>query len=87
MYQSDPVYLPDALWNDEFKCVANENAMKPYVTIAIVIFSVVALVHGLRLLFGWTVMVQDETIPMWVSVVGVVIPAGLAILLYREMKS
>jgi hypothetical protein len=60
--------------------------MKPYVTIAMVIFTIVAFAHGLRLLFGWTVTVQDETIPMWVSVVGVVIPAGLAVLLYREMK-
>jgi len=60
--------------------------MKPYATIAIAIFSVVAVAHGLRLLFGWTVTVQDETIPMWVSVVGAVIPAGLAVLLCREMK-
>ena len=55
--------------------------MKPYATIAIAIFSVVAVAHGLRFLFGWTVTVQDESIPMWVSVIGAVIPAGLAVLL------
>lgn len=60
--------------------------MKPYSTIAIAIFVVVALTHGLRLMFGWTLMVHEMVVPMWVSVVGVVIPAGLAVLLFREMK-
>jgi hypothetical protein len=31
--------------------------------------------------------VQGVSVPMWISVVGVVVPAGLAIMLYREMKN
>lgn len=60
--------------------------MKAYAMIAIAIFPVVVVAHGLRLLFRWTVTVQDETIPMRVSVVGAVILEGLAILFSCEMK-
>ena len=61
--------------------------MKPYTAISISVFTLVALSHLLRLIFGWAMIVQGVSIPMWVSVVGVVVPAGLAIMLYREMKN
>jgi hypothetical protein len=60
--------------------------MKPYTAISISVFTLVALSHLLRLIFGWAMTVQGVSIPMWVSAVGVVVPAGLAIMLYREMK-
>jgi hypothetical protein len=61
--------------------------MKPYTAISISVFTLVALSHLLRLIFGWAMTVQGVSIPMWVSVVGVVVPAGLAMMLYREMKN
>jgi len=61
--------------------------MKPYTAISISVFTLVALSHLLRLIFGWAMTVQDVAVPMWVSVLGVVVPAGLAIMLYREMKN
>ena len=61
--------------------------MKPFTAISISVFALVALSHLLRLIFGWAMTVQDVSVPMWVSVVGVVVPAGLAIMLYREMKN
>lgn len=58
--------------------------MKPFTTATLVILALVAIVHALRLLFGWSITVDGTDIPMWVSVVGLVIAAGLAVGLWRE---
>ncbi len=60
--------------------------MKPFITIAIVIFSLVAVLHVLRLIFGWQAVIDGLVIPMWASVVGLIIAGGLAIMLWREAK-
>ena len=61
-----------------------ELTMKPFTTIAAVFFTIVAILHLLRLLQGWEIIVNGIQIPMWVSVFGCVIPAGLALILWRE---
>ncbi len=58
--------------------------MKPFTTIAIVIFSLVAVLHVLRLIFGWQAVIDGLVIPMWASVVGLIIAGWLAIMLWRE---
>ncbi|PIV67073.1 MAG: hypothetical protein COZ31_01445 [Nitrospirae bacterium CG_4_10_14_3_um_filter_44_29] len=60
--------------------------MKPFTKIAIAVFSLVAVLHLLRVIFGWEVIVSGIIIPLWISVVGFIIAAGLAVLLWREMK-
>ena len=60
--------------------------MKPFTTIAAAIFAVVAFVHVLRLFLGWEVTVGGVAVPMWASVAGVVIAAGLAVMLLREAR-
>ena len=60
--------------------------MKPFTTIAIVIFSLVAVLHVLRLIFGWQAVIDGLVIPMWASVVGLIIAVGLAIMLWRESR-
>jgi hypothetical protein len=60
--------------------------MKPFATAALVIFALVAIVHLLRLLLGWSVTFNGTDIPMWVSVVALAIAAGLAFGLWRENK-
>jgi len=59
---------------------------KPFTTIAVGVFALVALLHMLRLAFGWEVTIQGSVIPMWVSVLGVIIAGGLAIMLWRESR-
>ena len=60
--------------------------MKPVSTIVVVVFALVAVVHLMRILQGWEVLVNGVSIPMWTSVVGVVIAGGLAILIWREAQ-
>ena len=61
--------------------------MKRYTAISISVFTLVALSHLLRLIFGWAMTVQGVSVPMWVGVVLVVVPGGVALMLYREMKN
>jgi membrane protein implicated in regulation of membrane protease activity len=42
------------------------------------IFLIVAVVHSLRVIFKWQVIVAGWPVPMWVSAVAVVIAAYLA---------
>ena len=60
--------------------------MKPFTAATLVILALVAMVHVLRLLFGWSVTINGTDIPMWVSVVAFVITAGLAVGLWRETR-
>lgn len=60
--------------------------MKPFTTIAIAVFGLIAFMHILRLVLGWEVTVNTVIIPMWVSVLGLVIAGGLAWLLWLEDK-
>ena len=60
--------------------------MKPFTNIAVSIFGLVALLHFLRLFFGWEVIFNGMVIPMWVSILGLIIAGGLAIMLCRESR-
>jgi hypothetical protein len=50
---------------------------KTFATIATVIFALVALMHLLRLVIGWSVIIDTWTVPMWVSWIGLVVAGGL----------
>lgn len=52
--------------------------------IAILLLSLVALAHLLRIVFGLGLTVENTEVPMWVSVLGTVIPAAVAYALWRE---
>jgi hypothetical protein len=54
------------------------------VNFAAILFAVVSIAHLLRIVFDVPVTVADESIPMWVSVIGVVVPGMLAWLLFRN---
>jgi hypothetical protein len=58
--------------------------VRPFTTIAVAIFSVIALVHLLRLFFGWEVMVAGFVIPVWWSALGLIVAGGLALMVWRE---
>ncbi len=58
--------------------------MKPFTAIAVVVFSLVALVHLLRLFFGWEVNAIGYAIPVWWSGPGLIVAGGLALMVWRE---
>ena len=58
--------------------------MKPFTTIAVVVFSLVALFQLLRAVAGWEVIVNGIAVPIWGSVIAFAVTATLAIMLWRE---
>lgn len=61
--------------------------MKPVRAMTILVLLLVAAGHLLRLLFGVAVMIGATPVPMWVSILGVIVPSALALGLYRESRS
>jgi TRAP-type C4-dicarboxylate transport system permease small subunit len=67
--------------------------MKPFTTVAVVVFALVAGLHVARIVLGWKVIIGESVvaiggtpIPMWVSYLGVVLAGGLAVMLWRESR-
>jgi len=60
--------------------------MKPFTTIAVVVFSLVALLQLLRVISGWEVTVNGFAVPIWGSVIAFVVAAVLAAMLWREAR-
>ena len=60
--------------------------MKSFTTIAAVLFAVIALVHLYRLVRPFEVVVGGAIIPQWVSIAGLVVAGGLALMLWRESR-
>lgn len=61
--------------------------IKRAVLIAAIFLSLVAVLHVLRLVFQVEVTTGGTEIPMWASVLGVVVPSALALWLWREQRS
>ena|SRR5438034_1883861 len=59
---------------------------KPFTTIAIGLFVLIALLHVVRLLFQWEVAVNGVIIPLWVSLIGFIISGALAVMVYLECR-
>lgn len=51
------------------------------------VFTLVALVHLLRLVMSTEVMIENWQVPMWTSVLGAIVPAGIALLLLKESRN
>lgn len=60
--------------------------MKPAASIAVLVFSLVAMAHLLRLVLQIEVTAGGAVVPMWVSVLGVLVPALIAGMLWREQR-
>ena len=59
---------------------------KPFTLVAVVVFSLVALLQLLRLLVGWEITINGIAIPLWASGVAFIVAAGLAAMLWRERR-
>ena len=61
--------------------------MKPFTSIAVVVFTLVALLQALRVVLGWEVTVNGFAIPIWFSVVAFFLASVLAFMLRREARA
>lgn len=59
---------------------------KMYIKLTGTIFSIVAILHLLRLIFGWEVIMGNWQIPIWVSFVGVGVSGFLAYIAFKLSK-
>ena len=57
---------------------------KTYNTITAVLFLVIALLHLLRIIFGWPAQIGGLGIPMWASWLALVVTAALGYLGFRQ---
>jgi len=60
--------------------------MKPFTTLAVAVFALVALAHLCRLILGFDVVVAGTKLPQWLSLPGLIVAAGLAVMLWRESR-
>ena len=54
--------------------------------VAVVVFSLVAVLQLVRFILDWEVMVNGVAIPVWASGIAFVIAAALAVMLWRETR-
>ena len=59
-------------------------AQPTYSLVAGIIFSLVSILHALRLLRGWHVVIGDLSVPVWISWIGLAIAGYLA---YEGLRS
>ena len=61
--------------------------MKPFTLLAVVVFTLVSLAQLLRVVLGWTVVIDGVTIPAWVSLVAFAVAGLLAVMVWREHRA
>ena len=60
---------------------------RKYCTASGLLFSLVALAHLLRLIYGMSVQIEGFAVPMFASWIGFVIPACLAFWAFRIVRA
>jgi uncharacterized integral membrane protein len=60
--------------------------VKPFTTIAVGIFSLICLLHIVRLMAGIELVAGGWVVPLWVSAPGAIVTGGLAYMLWKEMN-
>lgn len=60
--------------------------MKTATVLAVLLLSLVALAHLLRFVLQVEVTAAGNVIPMWVSIAGFLVPAAVAVQLWRESR-
>ena len=60
---------------------------KPFTVVAVIVFALVSLLQLLRLVMGWAITIDGVAIPLWASGIAFVVAAGLATMVWRELRS
>ncbi len=59
---------------------------KTYCRVSAIVFTVVALAHLARLMYGSSITIDGEAIPMFASWVGLIVPGGLAFWSFQGVR-
>lgn len=59
---------------------------KPFTLLAVLVFALIAVLHLLRLVFGWEAIFNGTVMPIWLSAAGLVVAGGLAAGLWWESR-
>jgi hypothetical protein len=62
-----------------------EKSMRAYMQLSGTLFSAIALAHALRLIQRWPVEVAGWAVPLWISVVALLLTGALAIWAFRAL--
>ena len=62
-------------------------SLKTFLLLASIIFAIVALAHLLRVFMGWPIIIDNWTVPMWLSWIALVIAGGLGFFGLRLARS
>lgn len=60
--------------------------MKPFTTIAVVVFACVALLQLIRFVEAWPLSINGLAVPVWASAIAFGIASVLAVMLWRENR-
>ena len=66
--------------------IERKPIMKPVTTIVSILLMVISIAHFLRLILQVDIVVNGVNIPIWLSILGCIIPAVLAFMLWRENR-
>jgi hypothetical protein len=59
---------------------------RPFTLIAAILFALMALAHAYRLVTHFQIMAGSHMLPMWLSIVAILVTAILAAGLFREAR-
>ena len=57
---------------------------RAYNTVTAVLFLIIAVLHLLRILFGWTAQISGLDMPLWASWLAVIVTGALAYFGFRQ---
>ena len=60
--------------------------MRTFTKLGSVLFGLMALLHALRLAYGWEAVFAGWTVPLWLSAVGLAVATVMAWGLWKESK-
>ena len=54
--------------------------------VAGVVFLLVAILHLVRVIFQWEVVIANFTVPLWFSVLGFIVPFLLSLWMFKSVR-
>jgi high-affinity Fe2+/Pb2+ permease len=60
---------------------------KPFTAVTVAVLALIAALQLARFILSWPVTVNELSIPVWASGIACLVAAGLAAMVWREMRS